>query len=94
MANLGRKKIQKKSEWKQNINKKLKNQGKAYVSHSSKKEMPKKQWKLANCIAKGCKLNCNQFTDAQVAWNFKNFWSLGSNQAQWCWILDTCDRAV
>lgn len=76
-----RKRMNRKSLWKKNVAKRLKNQGKAYVSSTTGKNMKAKEL-LPPCNER-CKLKCtSNFSDEARLNIFENYWALGDVNRQ------------
>ncbi|CAK1598166.1 unnamed protein product [Parnassius mnemosyne] len=72
------------NNWQKNVMKKLRNEGKSYVS-TSKKIVPAR--KIKNACFEKCKLKCStMFTEAERMSIFDDYWSLGSILKQWNYI--------
>ncbi|KAI8429313.1 hypothetical protein MSG28_007808 [Choristoneura fumiferana] len=82
-AKRSRKRTRDPSKWKQNIAKALRNSGKAYVSSSTKKEVP------ARCVKDACKcrLKCvDNISDTDRNTLFETYWSIGDIEIQRSYI--------
>lgn len=78
-----RKRVRDPSKWKQNVAKSLRNSGKAYISTTSKKEVP------GRCIkeACNCRLKCSDNIDeTERTQLFESYWSLGEVELQRSYI--------
>ncbi|CAK1602979.1 unnamed protein product [Parnassius mnemosyne] len=72
------------TNWQKNVMKKLRNEGKSYVS-TSKKIVPAR--KIKNACFEKCKLKCStKFTEAERMSIFDDYWSLDSILKQWNYI--------
>ncbi|XP_045454105.1 uncharacterized protein LOC123667070 [Melitaea cinxia] len=83
-AKKGRKRKRNEENWKRNVNKMLRNTGKAYKSASNK---IKEERKIKEPCGDKCRLQCkSKLSEDERMLLFKNYWALGDNKKQWEYI--------
>lgn len=79
------------SNWKKNVAKKLRNQGKIYQSAKTNKQMPER--KLKPPCKDTCKYKCQyNITESQRQELLNDYWTLGNIERQWSFILQSMEE--
>lgn len=79
------------NNWKKNVMKKLRNEGKSYLS-TTKKIIPER--KIKKPCSEKCKLKCStKFTESERLSIFHDYWALGNISKQWNYISN-CMTAI
>lgn len=85
-----RKRKRNENMWKKNVSKKLRNEGKSYVS-ATRKIVPERN--IKNSCSEKCKLQCStKFTETERKSIFNSYWSLGNISKQWNFISNSMEE--